>query len=69
LFLAQGLVDHYEVALVLAPELLVSVEQFDAVNCAINSYQLITAYSTDRGFSIRLEASSISNPTMLPSLS
>jgi hypothetical protein len=29
----------------------------------------VTAYSSDRGFSMRLEASRISSPTMFPSLS
>ena len=33
------------------------------------SPQPSTTYSSDRGFSIRFEASSISRPTILPSLS
>ena len=31
--------------------------------------QLVTAYSTDLGLAVRFEASRISKPTMLPSLS
>jgi hypothetical protein len=42
-----------------------------AKNLTPNGYgqSPVTAYSTERGFSTRFEASRISNPTMLPSLS